>query len=42
MQAIAEQIILTALERPEMDDDDVLPGRQEDVRDAELDMTCAC
>jgi len=40
--ADVERIILTALNTPEEGDEDVQDILQEEVRDAELDMTCAC
>jgi len=39
--ADVERIIMAALDRPDESEDDVQEPLQEDVRDAELDLTCA-
>ncbi len=40
--ADVEHIIQAALDSPESGDDDGLDGPREEVRDSELDLTCAC
>ena len=40
--ADVEHIIQAALDSPESGDDDGLDGSREEVRDSELDLTCAC